>query len=387
MAIPKVLRDLLTLPTAAFVEDAIRAYLAAECEKLRGVTCKIDGHGNLIARYRHSPPKRPPLVFAAHMDHPGFCALRMIDRRKLLAAFRGWVEPEYFARQPVRFWSGGRWVKGRVASIEKVAPVYGLIGRSGRPEEVAITVEQNVAPDSPGMWDLPDPYEKGGCVHARGCDDIAGVAGLLAMLQQLARSKAKADVYVLFTRAEEVGFVGAIAASRAGSIPRKLPIVAIETSKAIQGVQMGGGPILRVGDKTSIFTPELTAYCERVAKVLAGVIPGKPARKPKGGFQFQRKLMDGGTCESTAYIAYGYAATGICLGLGNYHNMNMDSKRIESEYVHLDDWKWMVQWFVALACDRGDWREGDPTVRAAMDKRYDAYLPLLRRKLNVANTK
>ncbi|MBL8879642.1 MAG: M20/M25/M40 family metallo-hydrolase [Phycisphaerales bacterium] len=377
MAIPGVLSDLLNLPTAAFVEHAVRDHLAAACDKLAGVTRKLDRHGNLVARYRRNPPRRPPLVFTAHMDHPGFCSLRMTGRKKLLAAFRGWVEPEYFAGQRVRFWSGGRWIKGRVASIEKVAPVYGLIGRSGRPEEVAIAVEGDVAPNAPGMWDLPDAYEKKDCVHARGCDDIAGAAGLLAMLQQLSRSRAAADVIVLFTRAEEVGFVGAIAASRTGTIPRKLPIIAIETSKAIQGVQMGGGPILRVGDKTSIFTPALTAYCEHVAKSLAGISTKKPAQAGQGGFKFQRKLMDGGTCESTAYIAYGYAATGICLGLGNYHNMNMDKRRIESEYVHLDDWRWMVEWFVSLACDRGDWRDGDPAVREAMDQRYDKYLPLL----------
>lgn len=381
MAIPVVLREMLSLPTAAFVEGAVRDYLQDRCGRLRGVTTRLDRHGNLLATYRHKPSRRGPLVFTAHLDHPGFCALRMLKPNRLLAVFRGWVEPEYFARQPVRFWSGGRWVRGRVESIEKVAPVYGLIGRTGRPEEVAIRVEAAVAPNSPGMWDLPDPYEKDGCVHARGCDDIAGAAGLLAMLQQLSARRAAADVMVLFTRAEEVGFVGAIAASRSATISRRHPIIAIETSKAVQGVEMGGGPILRVGDKTSIFTPQLTAYCERVARRLAGLGARRPPRPSPNRFRFQRKLMDGGTCESTAYIAYGYAATGICLGLGNYHNMNMQNRRIESEYVHLRDWKWMVQWFIALACDDGDWRKGDPAIRQAMDQRYAAYLPLLKKPL------
>lgn len=379
MTIPTVLREMLSLPTAAFVEDAVRDYLLARCGRLRGVRTQLDRHGNLLASYRHKPPRRGPLVFTAHMDHPGFCALRMEKGGLLRAAFRGWVEPEYFPRQRVRFWSGGRWITGRVDSIVKVAPVYGLIGRTGRPEEVALRVEAEVAPNSPGMWDLPDPYEKDGCVYARGCDDIAGAAGLLAMLQRLAARRAAADVQVLFTRAEEVGFVGAIAAARTGTIARRHPIIAIETSKAVQGVEIGGGPILRVGDKTSIFTPQVTAYCERVARRLAGLGGPRPPKPSPKRFRFQRKLMDGGTCESTAYIAYGYAATGICLGLGNYHNMNMERKRIESEYVSLKDWSWMVDWFVALACDDGDWRKGDPTIRTAMDNRYAAYLRLLRK--------
>ena len=31
-------------------------------------------------------------------------------------------------------------------------------------------------------------------------------------------------------------------------------------------VRLGAGPVLRVGDKSSVFTPEVTAFCDRVAK-------------------------------------------------------------------------------------------------------------------------
>ena len=37
--------------------------------------------------------------------------------------------------------------------------------------------------------------------------------------------------------------------------------------------------------------------------------------KRRRKFRFQRKLMDAGSCESTAFAAYGYLATGICLAL------------------------------------------------------------------------
>jgi hypothetical protein len=48
--------------------------------------------------------------------------------------------------------------------------------------------------------------------------------------------------------------------------------------------------------------------------------------------------MDGGTCESSAYCQRGYDATGICIALGNYHNMNVRRKRIGPEYVDLRLW-------------------------------------------------
>lgn len=382
---------MLSLPTAAFLEDHVLDYIERRCRALSHVALRRDRWGNLLAHFRRGAARRSPLVFTAHTDHPGFASLRMKNRTTLSAAFRGWVEPEYFVGTPVQFWSGGRWVKGRVEKIERVAPVYGLIGRTGRPEEVAVRVDAPVEPGCPGMWGLPDPYERDGCVHARGCDDVAGAAGLLAMLERLERGRSRTEAYALFTRAEEVGFIGAIGAARAGTIPRGLPIVAIETSKALANAVIGDGPILRVGDKTSIFTPAVTDYCDRVAKRMwqatqpAGAAGSstKPAARrraapaPAGGFVYQRKLMDGGTCESTAYAAYGYPVTGICLALGNYHNMDVQRKRIDTEYVSLRDWERMVEWFVELAADRGGYTASSASLKKGMEERFARYRALL----------
>ncbi len=368
MPLPKPLKDLLTLPTASFVEHIVLEYLRTACEKLDHVTLKSDKWGNLLARYRHHPPKRPPLVFTAHCDHPGFVATKMRDRHTLLADFRGWVEPEYFANEKVRFWSGGKWVRGQVREITREAKLYRMIGRTARPEEVAVRVTAPVEPNAPGMWDLPDPRLKGDLVHARGCDDLAGVASMMALLQRLAKKQAAADVYCLFTRAEEVGFVGAIGAARDRTIPIKSPVIAIETSKALPNAPIGEGPILRVGDKSSIFDPRVTAFMDRVAKDLA-------ARRKT--FKYQRKLMDGGTCESTAYCAYGYLATGVCVALGNYHNMDTKRKRIASEYISLSDWKGMVDWFEALVMDKTGFGADANDMRKAMDQRFRKYRGLL----------
>jgi endoglucanase len=368
MKLPAILAELLALPTAAFVETHVLRCIEHHCRRLAGVTLRYDRHGNLLARYRHRPRAVPSLAFTAHTDHPGFCALRMRDRSTLLAAFRGWVEPEYFVRTLVRFWSGGRWVRGRVQEITRVARLYRMIGRTARPEEVAVRISSPVEPGCPGMWDLPDPALRNGKVYARGCDDIAGCAAMVALLQRLSRRRARADVYCLFTRAEEVGFVGAIGAARTGTLPRRTPIIAIECSKALPSARIGDGPILRVGDKSSVFTPAVTAFCDRVAKDLL---------ERDGAFAYQRKLMDGGTCESTAYVAYGYAATGICVALGNYHNMDVDRGRIASEYISLADWNRMVDFFEALVLDERGYGGEDRALRAGLDKRFAHYRTLL----------
>jgi len=301
------------------------------------------------------------------MDHPGFVAQRMRDRRTLLAAFRGWVEPEYFVGTRVRFWTGGGWVLGEVEKVTKAAKVYRMIGRTARPEQVAVRIESPVSEGSPGMWDLPDAVLDGDLVRARGCDDIAGCAAMLALLERLSRKRAKAEAYCLFTRAEEVGVGGAIGAARARTIAKGSPVVAIETSKALINARIGDGPILRVGDKSSVFSPDVTAFCDRVA--------GDLARRKKS-FAYQRKLMDGGTCESTAYYVYGYPTTGVCVALGNYHNMDVETRTIASEYVSLSDWQRMVDWFEAIALDKpGYGRQSQ--LRKTIDERFEKYRPLL----------
>lgn len=395
-ALPRVLEDLLNLPTAAFVEAAVLAYVESAATALPHTTVQRDEHGNLLVHYHHPDCKRGPIALTAHTDHPGFVALRMLDQRTLLAAFRGWVEPEYFDDERVRFWSNGQWVKGRVEKITKAAPVYGMIGRTGRPEEVTIRVKREIEPNAPGMWNLPDARLREGIVRARGCDDVAGVAALLAMFQRLAKRGAPANVFGLFTRAEEVGFVGAIGAARSGTIPAGTPVIAIETSKELPGAQMGDGPILRVGDKTTIFAPHVSAFVDRVARELVAQTSPKPRRGKTGveaappataargrsrktvPFHYQRRLMDGGTCETTAFGAYGYAAGGICVALGNYHNMNVKRGRIDSEYISLSDWEHMVTWFEALACDPLGPGEEAADLRANLDKRFAEYEPLLR---------
>jgi endoglucanase len=68
------------------------------------------------------------------------------------------------------------------------------------------------------------------------------------------------------------------------------------------------------------------------------------------GFRYQRKLMDGGACEATAFCASGYRASGLAVPLGNYHNAGDAGPGIEPETVMVSDWLAEVQLLVELAC-------------------------------------
>jgi endoglucanase len=359
----KLLTDLLTLPTSPFNEQQVIAYVQRWAAKHPNVHMAFDAFGNI--RLRCGRPSTAPLVLVAHMDHPGFEAQRMIGPRQLVALWRGGVAPEYFNHARVRFYVDGQWIRGTIQQIEIVTER----GRR-RVNTAVITVPQAVPAGAIGMWDLPDPVIRGSRVYARGCDDIAGVASILATFERIAASRTRASVEAILTRAEEVGFAGALAAVRNTKIAKNARIISIECSSQLAGGKMGEGPILRVGDYASIFSPELTAFCRLVAQDL---IERDPA------FKFQRKLMDDGTCEASAFCAEGLQATGLCVALGNYHNMDRNRKRIASEYMDMNDFAGLVDWLTALATTQRKPQQADRPLRESLDHLHRRYTPLLRR--------
>jgi len=375
----RILHDVVNLPTAPFVEQSVIQYIRNFVAKRPALRLAADRFGNLLITYSPAGKREPkprggqrPLLFAAHMDHPGFCAMSMRDAKHVVADWRGWVMASYFDKAKIRFFSGGRWVPGRIVEVVPEKPkATGRRTPAGArnaahenpPKSIIARVAEPVEPGSPGMWDLPDAHIRDNRLYSRVCDDLTGLAGILCMLDAICRRPIPTTTYAFFTRAEEVGFAGALAAVADKTVPREAVVVAVENSKAITGVALGAGPVLRVGDRASVFTPAATAYCQVAAEDLAA--------KDKS-FVYQRKLMDGGTCESTAYCHYGYDATGICLALGNYHNMDADRGRIGPEYVDVRDFDNLVKWFIALAARPAT--EPFSGVQPGLDKRLDGLL-------------
>lgn len=266
-----IAQAILTQPTAPFHEEAVRAEIARQLIGCKSVSLKEDKFGNLIALYQRGK-KKPSLAFAAHMDHPAYVGKE----------FLGGVPKAYLDKKP--------------------------------PTEKFGTFR---------MWDLPAFEIRKDCIHARVCDDLIGCACIVAMIHELERTKFPGAVYGLFTRAEEVGFVGAMKLAKSGDLPKDVTVVSLETSNAKGGpVEFGKGAIIRVGDRTSVFDSAATLQLQEAAK--AKEIP------------HQRALMQGGSCEATAYALYGYKTAALCVALGNYHNCGPNEK-IAPEYVSITD--------------------------------------------------
>lgn len=363
----QILTELLALPTAPFAEHAVIEYIEQFClRRPRNLSLSRDRAGNVLIHYRRGRARRRPVVcLTAHLDHPGFVADRMTGPDRLRAFWRGGVRRSYFVGTGVRFWVDAGWVRGVILSAK-----VGGRGAAARVRTVQVRIRTSVPRGAVGMWDLPEPKIKNGLIYARGCDDLTGAAAMLCTIDELTRTRTTGEAYFLFTRAEEVGFIGAIAACRYQTIPRRCLVIAVENSSQLPNARIGDGPILRVGDRASVFPPAATAYCGRVASALA---------KRDKSFVFQRKLMDGGTCESSAYAEFGYAATGLCVALGNYHNMDLKRRRIAPEYISIRDFENLVKWFVALVkFDESD-RKSEPELRARLLSLEREYAGLLAR--------
>ncbi len=315
----KLAERLLRCPTAPFHESGVRAEVEAVCAE-NGLKARRDGHGNLVIQVG-SPKAGRPIAFAAHLDHPGFAVEKALGPRRWLARFNGTVPDAYFRKgQKVRLWPGSI-----AARLDRVA---------GPKQWEVVSARPAASPPTFGVWEMKDFFTRGDRLGGRACDDLLGVTAALASLIDLHRSGESVHALGLISRAEEVGFQGALALAASGLLPKSALIVSLETSKEIPPVRMGDGVIVRVGDRSSIFSSNGTRF---VTEVAAGM-GSRPARP----FAFQRALMSGGTCEATAYQEFGFETAAVCVALGNYHNCAPGGE-LREEYISLADLQGMVR--------------------------------------------
>ena len=312
-------------PAAPFYEHAVRGEVEKICSE-NHLDFERDEFGNVIVRLRTAPKTRP-IVLAAHFDHPGFEVVRQLSPTKWLARFLGGVPDSYFRKGvPVRL------VPGAIAA---------KLGRHpGEAKEFELhAIEALKEAPKFAVWELEDFAVRKGRIHGRACDDLIGVASILATLIELKRRRARVHVIGVIARAEEIGFLGAMTVAAGKRLPKSSLVISLETSRELPGVKMEQGVILRVGDRTSIFSSQGMRF---LAEVAAGL---KVSNKK---FQFQRALMSGGTCEATAYQEFGFEAAAVCVALGNYHNCG-EKNKIAAEFVSLADALSMVELLATAA--------------------------------------
>ena len=318
----EVLRGLGGEPATPFFEEGVARLVLGHLREM-GVEHWRDEYGNIVAHYRRGDAAGPGVAFVAHMDHPGFEVVE-VDGLRAAAEARGGVPAASLTK------STGVLVvtpEGERVSATTVPEEGGLAER-----RVGLELASPVGaePPLPAVFDLPDFELADGVITMRAVDDLAGCASIIAALERVVRAGEDADVYAVFTRAEEAGLYGARLAAESGALPEDTLVVSVESSSVIPGVAQGDGPIIRTGDRASTFDDE----AEQVLVVAAEALGD--------GFAVQRQLMTGGTCEATAFGRFGYRVTGLAFPLGNYHNATTSipdpDGGVGAEYIRLSDY-------------------------------------------------
>jgi putative aminopeptidase FrvX len=348
----KWLAELTRLPTASGREDAVVDWVSRWAARRNDLRVTIDSGGNLFITQKGR--KRQDLVFAvAHMDHPAF----VVSDEEGFFEFRGGVDAPYFTDAAIEVVSRADGPSGRVVA-------YDAKTSKGKADFRGEVGDGDIA-----MWKFSDTRQKKGLFRAPACDDLAGASAALAALDRARQDPSLRHFGVMLTRAEEVGLIGAIHAAKHRTIPDGSRLLSIETSRALANARIGDGPIIRIGDRATIFDRELSnLICDAVEEA---------------GLAHQRRLMDGGGCEATAFGVYGYRATGLCLALGNWHNRGNLSE-VEAgdesaavpmlEEISIDDFHGLIDLLLvaARAVDRSDSRVD------RLDRLYESnrhYLP------------
>ncbi len=386
-----LLETILAQPTAPFREGAVISLLTHTLTKAK-VPFFLDPIGNVVVgvssekAYRKllsTKSTEPVRLFIAHMDHPGFHGVKWRTP--------GVLEFKWHGGSPTAHLEGAEvWLSTRSGWNGKAKMTEAMMHPSGRLISHGAVTLSSDAHATDLSNNLPDAVEIFGgfgfratswiendCIYTKAADDLVGVYSIITLAMELYKKKAsKGHPFIgLITRAEEVGFIGAIGHFELGwfkQAKRPLLAVSLETSRALPGAEIGKGPIVRLGDRATVFDSGATQVFTQIAQK---VLPGK----------FQRRIMDGGSCEGTAATAYGLTTIAISVPLGNYHNQcfegGPDSRGPlgpAPEFVHLQDVDGLLKLCRALMKPNIKWSNPWEEKLKGFKKSLKEYRPLLR---------
>ncbi|MBI5041617.1 MAG: hypothetical protein HZB57_10610 [Gammaproteobacteria bacterium] len=378
--------ELLRQPTAPFREQAVRAFAEAALTDW-DIPHGRDPHGNLLvgvrdaADYRHLLRERtdvPVRLFIAHMDHPGFHGVRWLDERTLSIAWHGGSPVKHLRGARVWLSTGSGYLGEGVLRRVVVHPKgYALQTAEVRCADAQVHQAARHARDLFGGFAFRAPvWRSGQRLYTKAADDLIGVFAILQTARALYRraGTARPPFIGLLTRAEEVGFVGAIAhLELEWTASRRRPLVAVslEASRTLPGARIGKGPVVRLGDRRTVFD---AGGMQLLSELAQRRLPGA----------HQRRIMDGGSCEATAATAFGIPTLGLTVPLGNYHNQGLeggaDCARAHGpapEFVHLNDVQGLLTLCRALMDQRLGWQDPWASTRERLRKNRAHYAHLL----------
>ncbi|MCX7749005.1 MAG: M42 family metallopeptidase [Clostridia bacterium] len=246
-------------------EEEIREVIKNEIEKKVDYV-EVDALGNLIAVKKGKGKK---IMVAAHMDEIGIMATFIDEKGFIRFSSIGWVSEFYALGQRVRFQNG---TVGAVFYEEKVedmkniklSKLYIDIGAKNREE-----AEKKVRVGDTAAF-MGEALKEGDKIISKALDDRSGCAVVIKTIQDL--PKTDNEIYFVFTVQEELGLRGAKTAAY-----QIKPDLAIAVDVTLTGdtpeskpmeVKLGGGPAIKIKDRSVICHPKIKKLLEDNAKKL-----------------------------------------------------------------------------------------------------------------------
>lgn len=392
-----LLLSILSQPTVPFKEGHVIRRIREVLDQ-SAVPYFTDRVGNLVlgvaseAEYRKLfkiKSTEPVRIFVAHLDHPGFHGAEWVGdgQARLAVKWHGGTPYQELEGAPVWLadaegWAGEGVIRNAVLASH---------GRAIAISEVEVTQLNRPATAASSLWGAfrfrAPAWKEGSLLYTKAADDLVGSFAIVSLARELFKRRKKPSTQGppagnthppfigLLTRGEEVGFIGAIGHLELAlyeGARRPVLAVSLETSRTLPGADIGKGPIVRLGDRVSIFSPGATEVLTGLARKL---LPGA----------YQRRIMDGGSCEGTATTAYGLPTIAMSVPLGNYHNQSLeggpDSRGPDGpapEFVHLDDVRGLLLLCQAVMKPNLPWDRPWVTHRKEMKKRLQGARALLR---------
>jgi len=359
----EVARKLSSVPTAPFRERWMLRAVDDILGSMPGLRMRSDEWGNRVAVVGPDNGESP-LLFVAHVDHPGFVFGESVKLDKLgliSGEFAGRVLDDFFPGAPVRLFRSAD-DKGIRAIILEASARAGL----DNTRQITLETEEDPTGAVLGMWDVPIFDIRDGHIVSRVCDDLAGLAAILVAMESLAQNpdELPCPVGAIITVAEEAGLCGAALLASDESpealVPRDALIVSVEISSERTNTPLGSGAVLRVGDKQSSFDAMF------LARMAAAMEPHRD-----NGLNYTRALMDGGTCEATAFAVYGFRCGALCAPVRHYHNMDLDRGVVSAEEVSVLDLTMLSNMIATIGRGLPPEKGHLQSLRSEMEKRAD----------------
>jgi endoglucanase len=377
-----LLHNILSQPSAPFREELVantidKILTDAEIPHFR------DPIGNIIvgaeskAAYLEKlkeETQEPLRIFIAHMDHPGFHGTHWKNDHQLEIKWHGGSPKQFLEGAKVWIADEHGWhTEGTLTEVQ-------ASDRAIETATVELPAQEENRPKAASLFGgfrfRAPTWEENGLLYTKAADDSIGVFTIISLALDMAEriKRGKAPFLGLITRAEEVGFIGAIGHFELGWLnDRTRPIicVSLECSRTLPGAEIGKGPVVRLGDRFTIFSPGPThVLCTLAAETL-------PDRH-------QKRIMDGGTCEATAATVYGYPTIALSMPLGNYHNESFQGGPDSSgengpapEFVSLADLDGLLELTHALMKPKIHWDNPWQDKKSSFKKALKNYQNLL----------